>query len=203
MEERSREEQIGAQAGVELGRLPAERGDADRVLQEAAGVRMVAVDGGGERPLPSSESLVGGEASGKGTQARISDLGGEEVEEAVQLVQVAASSGDELRRIGRGRLERADLELEPVPKPLHASEDANGVAFAEPLVEQVDVAPDTSLDASARVHELEREVGAPRARAQAPLAGDRVKPLHDPIFGQLGDGRGDAHRPESRPEDGW
>ena len=90
------------------------------------------------------------------------DLGGEELEEAVELVRVAPHRGREPRRVVVGRgLDRAHLELEPVAEALDAAEHANRVAFAEARVEQVDVVPDASLDAAARVDELEREVRRP------------------------------------------
>ena len=38
MKERAGEQQVGAQARMELRELPADRGDADRVLEQAAGV---------------------------------------------------------------------------------------------------------------------------------------------------------------------
>ena len=101
------------------------------------------------------------------------DLGGEEVEEAVELVDVAARLGHELGRVGVRRLERANLELEPIAEALHPAEHPDGVALAEAAVEQLDVVPDARLDAPARVDELEREVRAPRTRAQTLLARDR------------------------------
>ena len=88
------------------------------------------------------------------------DLAGEEVEEAVELVGVAAHGRRQLRRIAvRRRLDRAHLHLQPAAEPLHAAEHAHGVALGEAAVEQLDVVPDARLDPPARVDELEREVG--------------------------------------------
>ena len=76
-------------------------------------------------------------------------------------------SSDGIRVLGR--LDSPHLHLEPAAEALDPAEDAHRVAFAEALVEEVDVAPDARLDATARVRELEREVRRrPRACAAAP-----------------------------------
>ena len=118
------------------------------------------------------------------------ELAGEELEEAVQLVEVAARRRHERRRILVGGLERPHLELEAVAKPLHPPEHAHGVALGEPLVEELDVAPDPGLDAPARIDELEGEIGAAAAGAQAPLARDGEEPVDDPVLGELRDRHG-------------
>ena len=116
------------------------------------------------------------------------DLAGQELEEAVELVRVAAHRRREAGRVGVGRrLDRAHVELEPVAVALDAAEHPHRVALAEARVEQVDVVPDARLDPPARVDELEREVGGAVLRAQPPLARDRVDALDDAVFGQLGD----------------
>src|SRR5438105_5153685 len=116
------------------------------------------------------------------------DLAGEEVEEAVQLVRVASQGRRERHGIGTRRgLEASHLELQAVAEPLYAAEHAHRVAFGEAPVEQLHVVPHACLDTSTRVHELEREVRRAAARAQLPLACDRVDPLDDPFFRQLGD----------------
>ena len=90
--------------------------------------------------------------------------------------------------------------MKPVSEPLDPPEDADGVAFRKTPVQEVDVVPDASLDAPARVHELEREVVRARTRAQSPLARDGVDPFDDAVFRKLGDG---AHGVESRSGSGW
>jgi Protein of unknown function (DUF1015) len=127
----------------------------------------------------------------------MSDLGGEELEEAVELFEVAASLGDERRRICFGRLERPHLELEPIAEALDASEHVDGVTFPEALVEQVDVAPDPRVDSTARIDQLESQVWATFAGAKALLAGDRVRALDDPVFCQLRDRHGAILGPAS------
>ena len=47
VDERGREQQVGPEPRMELRRLPAQRRDADGVLEQAAGVRVVAVGRGG------------------------------------------------------------------------------------------------------------------------------------------------------------
>src|SRR4029079_10867147 len=115
------------------------------------------------------------------------DLRGEELEEAVELLDVASRLGNERRRVGLRGLERAYFELEPVAKPLDPPEHANRVSLSEALVEQIDVVPDACVDPSARVHELEREIRIPTTRSQALLACDGEQAIDHAILGELGD----------------
>jgi hypothetical protein len=125
------------------------------------------------------------------------DLRGEELEEAVELLDVAPRFRHESHRIRLGRLERPHLELQTVTEALDPSEDVHRVPFPEALVEEVDVAPDPRVDAPARIDELEREIWAPAAGAKALLAGDRVRALDDPILCQLRDRHGAILGPAS------
>ena len=187
VQQRGGEQEVGAQPWMQLRRLAADRGDSDRVLQQAAGVGMVrfrgrqAAQGGANR-------LVVEEAMHCRAQARVGDLGGEELEEALQLVRVAANGRGELRGIGAGRgFERSHVDLQPVAELLDAAEHADGVSFREARVEQLDVVPDAGVDPPARVDQLEGEVRGASLRAQPLLARDRVDPLDDPLFGELRD----------------
>jgi hypothetical protein len=115
-------------------------------------------------------------------------LAGEEVEEALELAEVAAQGRCERRRVGiGGRLERSHLQLQPVAEPLDTAEHAHGVALGEPAVEQVDVVPDAALDPSTCVDELEREVGRAAACSQPAFPGDRVDTVDDAFLGELRD----------------
>ena len=105
------------------------------------------------------------------------DLAGEELEEAVELVGVAAQPRREPGRVGVRGLDRADLELQPVVEALDAAEHAHGVALGEAAVEQLDVVPDPPLDPAGRVDELEREVGRALPGRAPLLARDRVDAL--------------------------
>src|SRR5262249_45433202 len=92
------------------------------------------------------------------------------------------------------RLDSSDFELETVAVALDAAEHPNCIALGEARVEQLDVVPDPTLDRSARVDELEREVVVPVARPQAALARDGIDALDDSVLCQL---RDSAHRPPS------
>jgi hypothetical protein len=130
-------------------------------------------------------------------QLGMRDLADEELEEPIELVDVAPGLGDERRRIGLGRLERPHLELEAVAKALHPSEHVHRIPFTEALVEQVDVAPDPCIDPTAWVDELECQVRASAAGAKALFAGDRVRAFDDPVLGKLGDRHGAILGPPS------
>jgi uncharacterized protein (DUF1015 family) len=188
VQQRGREQQVSPQPLVELDDLAADRGDADRVLEEPARVAVV-VGRGGQLAEPRPELSVPERVRHEVAKAGVRDLAREELQEPVELVGIAAHRRDEHRRICVGiGLERANLELQAVAEALDPSEHAHRVALAEPRVEEVDVVPDASLDAAAPVDELEREVGGARPRPQPALARDRVGSLHDPILGELGDG---------------
>ena len=62
VQDRCREQEIGAESRMELRDLAADRRDADGVLQEPAGVAVVAVDRRGKRAEPSTEAVVADEA---------------------------------------------------------------------------------------------------------------------------------------------
>ena len=116
------------------------------------------------------------------------DLGGEELEEAVELVGVAAQRRRQRRRIRiLGGLDGSHLDLELAAEALDPTEHVHGVALAEPLVEQIDVVPDSCFDAPARVGELEREVRRAGASAPPLLLRHREHALDGPVLGELGD----------------
>src|SRR5262245_37609597 len=173
---------------MELCDLTADRRDPDRVLEEPASVTVMAVDGRRQRAEPGTQIVVADEPSDGRLQARMRDLAGEELEEALELVSVAAHARRERLRIEvLDRLERADLELQPVPEPVDAAEHPHRVALVEPAVEEIDVAPDARLDAPAGIDELQREVGSPRTGPQAFLLRDRVDAFDDAVLLELGD----------------
>ena len=87
------------------------------------------------------------------------DLGGEELEEAVELGGVASHGRRERGRVEVfRRLERAHLELEAISETVDAAEHPDGVALGEAAVQEVDVGPDPGFDPPTRVDELERQV---------------------------------------------
>ena len=132
VKQRSREQEVGPQPLVQLGGLAAERRDPDRVLEQAARIAVVAVGpaaGSVRKPVRTAESpRIAPTTRG---QAGVCDLGGDELQEPVELLRVAAHRRCERGRILVGGLERAHVELEPVPELLDATEHPHGVALRE------------------------------------------------------------------------
>src|SRR6266545_4050235 len=141
-----------------------------------------------EAPQRRAQDVIRDEAVHDPRETLVRDLAGEELQKAVQLVGVAPQRRRELRwiRLRRG-LERPHVYLQSVPELLDTAEHAHGVTFCETRVEQLDVVPDTCVDATARIDELEREVWGAALRAQPLLARYRVDALDDPLLGQLCD----------------
>ena len=193
VQERGGEQEIVAEPWMQLRGLAAERRDAHGVLEQSARVAVVPVGTGCRKRAECLPDLgVANERAHHLREAGVRDLGCEELEEAVELVGVATERGRQLGRIGvlRG-LDGPDLHLELAAEPFHATEDVHGVTFTEALVEQVDVVPDSRLDASARVRELESEVRGSGASAPTLLLRDREHALDGPVLREVGD-RGHA-----------
>jgi uncharacterized protein DUF1015 len=197
VQERRGDEQVAAKALVELCDVATDRRHRDGVLQEAPGVGMMALGRRGQYPQSRAQLSVSREPSDEGAQIGMRDLRGEELEEAVELLEITPRLRHERRRIRLGRLERPHLELQPVAEPLHSSQNVYRISFPEALVEQIDVAPDSGVDAPARIDELEREIRAPAAGAKALLAGDRVRAFDDPVLCELRDRHGAILGPAS------
>ncbi len=120
---------------------------------------------------------------GDAAQRVVVHLADEELEEALELVCVPAQARSQRRRVDPlGRLQRAHLDLELVPKPLDAPEHADRVARLEATVEHLDVVPDARGNPAARVDELEREIGRAVPRPQPLLARDGVDALNGAVF---------------------
>jgi uncharacterized protein (DUF1015 family) len=177
---------VGAQPRVQLRSLAAERRDADGVLEQSAGVAVVAVRRRRQRAEQAPYLRVVEEARDRRVQAGMRDLRGEEVEEPVELVRIAPDRRCERDRIRLRRgLEVSHLELQAVAEALDAPEHVHRVAFGEPRVEQIDVVPDPRVDASARIDELEREVRCAVASPQLPLTRDCVYAFDHSLFGEI------------------
>src|SRR5262249_52351733 len=130
-----RQHEVRAQPRMELCRLAAERRNADGVLEEAAGVAVMAAWRGRQGAESGTDLDVGHERLNRLLQAGMVDLGREELEESVQLVRVTPQSRREVGRVRvRRRLERADLQLELVAEALDAAEDAHRVTLGETRV---------------------------------------------------------------------
>ena len=183
------EDDVVAQAGMELSGLATQGRDADGVLEEASRVPVVPVASGRRKRaerLPdvcSADERVDDES-----QPFVRYLRGEELEEAVELVRVASQGRRELGRVGvLGGLDRPHLNLEPPAEALDATEHPHGVALAEALVEQVDVVPDPCIDAATGVDELECEVRSTCSGAPTLLLRDREHAFDGPVLDELRD----------------
>src|SRR4029453_8819593 len=172
---------------MELGGLAAQRRDRDRVLEQPARVGVMGVGRRRQGAHALAEDSVSDQAIEPRGTTRMRDLGRKEVEEAVELLDLAPRLGDERGGVGLRGLERPHLELQAVAEPLHPAEHADGVSFAEALVEKVDVVPDAGIDPPARIDELEREIRVSSACSQALLAGDGEEAINHAILGELGD----------------
>ncbi len=168
---------------------------------------MVAVGRRRERTHARAEFPVAEERADERAEPRVRDLLADELEKAVELVEVTPGLRDEGGGVCLRGLERADVELEAVAEALDPREHAHGVSLAEPPVEHLYLVPDARLDSSGRVDELEREVRASGTRPKATLARDREDALDDPVFDEFGDRRSarsrDGHHGESMASGGW
>jgi hypothetical protein len=185
VDERRGEQEVGAEPRMELRDLAADRRHADGVLQQPARVRVVRV--GGRRIRPQLRRAQ--HPLHAGAKRGVRDLGGEELEEALELVCVAPHRGRERGRIGlRRRFDRADRDLEAVAEALDPPEHPHRVALGEAAVEELHVLPHARVDAAARIDELEREVRRAAPRPQPLLARDTEHALDHPVLGELDDG---------------
>ncbi len=189
VQERRGEQKVVTQSRMELRGLAAQRGHADRMLEESARVAVVGARAcGGKRAQRGPDGILGEDGDDDDGEPAMRDLACEEVEKAVELVGVAPHRRRQLRWIGvRRSFDGAHLHLQPAAEPLDTTEHANGIAFDETAVEQLDVVPDPRLDASARIDELQREVGSAALRPAAFLASDGVDALDCSILRELGD----------------
>ena len=180
------EQQVAAEAGVDLGQLAAEGRYADRVLEQAARVRVMAVRRRRVRP----QRRVGKRSRDDPPQLLVVHLGDEELEEPLELVRVTPQPGRQSRRVDvLRRFERPHLDLELVAEALDAAEHADSVSRLESSIEELDVVPDPRSDPAARVDELECEIRRAVARPQPLLSRDRVNALHCAVFLEFRDRR--------------
>ena len=94
MQQRGREEQVGPEARVELRGLAAESRDTDGVLEQATRVAVVTLRPGGRKLTQTLANLgLGENPADERCEARMRELGGEELEEPLELVGVATQRG--------------------------------------------------------------------------------------------------------------
>ena len=191
VQERGGEHDVVTQPRMELSRLSAERGHAHRMLEEATCIAVMTVGRGGRQRAERLPDVgVANERVDDCGEACVRDLGGEELEESLELVCIPTQGRGQRGRIRVLRsLDRSHLDLEPAAEAFDAPEHANGVALVEALVEKVDVVPDARLDATARVDELEGEVRGAGASAPPFLPGHCEHALDGPVLDELRDRR--------------
>ena len=178
-------DQVGTQPGVNAGRLATQGGDVDRVLEEPACVVVMPVRRRGKLAKPRAQVGVGEKPCDEGTKSGMVDLGREELEKAVELVEIASRLGNEGCGISVGLLEVANVELQPIAESLDSPEHANGVPLVEPPVEELDVVPHAGVDPSARIDQLEGEIRGSGAGTQTLLAGHREDRVDHPVLNKL------------------
>ena len=186
VQQRCCQKQVGTQSRVHERGLPRQGRDGHGVLEKSAGIAVMAARRGRELAQARPNAAFREAPLDDGVQVGMMDLRCEKVEEAVELVQVAPCFGDERGRIDLSALERANLELQAVAKSLDSPEHADGIALLEPPVEQLDVVPDTRVDAPARVDQLEGKIGSPGPGPKPLLACHGEDPFDEPILLELG-----------------
>ena len=175
VQEGGRREQVGVEPRVQLRGLAAERGDGHRVLGQAARVGVVPV----LRRRRGAEALAIAGLAEHGLAQRaqpvVVDLEHEEVDVAVEVVDVAPRAGHEFGRVaGLDALDVAHLELDPAGVLAHAAEHADRVADVEALLEHRHAVPHARADPSRCCRSArDRERGVRRGACDAPCATPR------------------------------
>ena len=192
VDDRGAEQQVAVQARVQRAQLQRERGDRDRVLEQAAEVGVVAGAGAGgrgpgEAPAAARGSVHGARricarsalssssASQQRLQRRVVDLAREVLEEAFELVEVAVGDRQEARRVGLGALgARRSLRSSTCSSLAEALRRARARARARPARSARRAGRRRGTRARAiapaAVAQLDRQVGRAGARDQALLA---------------------------------
>ena len=194
VQQRGRREQVGVEPRVQLRSLAAERGDRHRVLREPAGVGVVPVLRGRSRSEALAVARLAEHRLAERAQAVVVDLAHEEVDVAVEVLDVAPCTGYELGRVaGIDALDVAHLELDLAGVLAHAAEHAHGVADLEALLEHGDAVPHARTDTPALVGELEIEEWASVAARAPLLARHREGRIHEGARRELAHERATGH----------
>ena len=186
VQERRGGQQVGVEPRVQLGGLAAQRRDRHGVLQQAAGVGVVGLGGGGVSH-PRADPLVAEEARHQRVQPGMVDLAGEELEKAVERLGVAARSRHQLERIAAvDLLHVAHRDLQPAGVRLDPAQHAHGVALGEARAQHVDVVPDDSRDPPGTVGQLHAQERIAAAGAPRLLALDGEGGIDHHAFAEIG-----------------
>ena len=97
--QRGRQQQVLVQARVQLADLVGERRHRDRVLEQAAEVRVVPASRARRAPQLRPQATSPSSPSSKRPKTPVMHLAGQVLEEPVELVEVPVGSGEESRRI--------------------------------------------------------------------------------------------------------
>src|SRR5918992_1508855 len=149
VQDRSAEKQVGVEARVEGAGLERERGDGDRVLEQAAEVGVMAGAGAGGAAELGAEARVAQERVEERAQVGVVDLARQMLEKPVELVEIAICDGQELGGgggSGNGAAGRAELHLELVPEALDPTGHPDQIAALELTGQEVGVAERARLD---------------------------------------------------------
>ena len=112
VQERRRHQQVGVEPRVQLADLADQRADRDGVLEQPAEVGVVAGPGAGRAPELGGDRLGEQDPLDHRPQARVVDLAGQVLEEALELLGRAVGGGQELGRVDEpGSSRRSAVEL--------------------------------------------------------------------------------------------
>jgi hypothetical protein len=141
---------------------------------------VVAVERRGRAAQAPAQRLIGEDRLHQRAQRDVHDLAGQEVDEPVQVLDVAARSRHELQRVAVGQpLDAPHHELRAAAVVLGLGQHAHRVALAEALVEHRGVLEHHAPDTARAVGELHAQERAAGARAAALLAQDGERGVHE------------------------
>ena len=162
-----------------LGERLGERGDADRVLDQASEIGVVPTRGARHRAPGDGQVLVAGEDGERRSQPRVRDLVREVQHEPPQLLGITMAPRQKVLGgdILLGGSDVADQELTPSGALAHPSRDPDAVALGELGAEEVGLVEHDPADRAAAVGEGEREEGGALSREASLLAPNRVHAL--------------------------
>ena len=177
--ERPGQEQVGIEARVPLGERLGERGDADRVLDQATEVGVVPTRRARHRAPGDGQVLVAGEGGERRSQTGIGDLVRKVQHEPPQLLRITMAPRQKVLGgdILLGGPDVPDQELTSSGALAHPPRDPDAVALGELRAEEVGLVEHDPADRAAAVGQGEREEGGALAREASLLAPNRVHAL--------------------------
>lgn len=176
--------------GMEQGEFATRRRHAHRVLQRAARVGVVPLDAHRRGAKTRAKRRIAEDGLGEGPESLVGDVVAEELEEALQIVDVAPGARRELERVDRplDGLDAADHDLQASPVLLHRAEDPDYVTRLEAAIEQGCVLEDGAPHAAGLIPEFQREVRGAGSRSPTILAEDGEGRIHESTGLEITDG---------------